>query len=1517
MTKQLLDKHREALLDLSPTNRLMSMPLDDPGKNFLTFHKSDEASLYQRLVEQEQVIYFVSTRNKDAEIPYLKPKGAEVCVIETPLAADALHKKLKSLHQMARDSVEEKGINSLHLALGICSYVDKGKAHSAPVLMVPVKLTKERGLKKPFRMAWTEEDVELNPCLEVYARKYLGVSLPAFDTDKDQPMDYLERVDKMLTKEASQAFRAEVKFDTTGLGHFDFTKFAIYRDLDTASWPAEQNLLESPLGALISGGPAARSGGRHSIEDGPQETEGENRRCDHIADADESQAEVIQLTRDGHQVVVQGPPGTGKSQTITNIIATAILDGKTVLFVCEKSAALEVVRDRMTAAGLGSALLELHTDKATKKAVLAELNTSWMKGLEERQKQRHFALVSANHLSSELDKLAADLHSPVSDSGLTPHQLAAYIAEIEANHDIGVPPSIPEVVHWNDIRFSSAKNSVRRLAASFNRIVDPSCNSWSNSHRTSRVTSSDLRRLKDGISVAAEELGALRQASAALADKMGFAHPLDPDAAKHLAVLADVVTAAPGSASSCIFDDTISLHRLRYVVDSAMETAHERQDLMRIFGREALEALTAYELEALQKSGSWRGFFDIRCHAAKRKLWRNAVRPTDAANLNELPKKVSRFRVLLDEVARSTTDAERYFGAAWKGIDSDWPELSRTVSWRTTLADLGIEATLARQLAAVANKTALASEAAEVRCLLESLETSFGSLESSLGVRRQDPPSLGYSSFGQIADQLGLWIENLLSLPDWVEWKSACAEGERAGVGNVMRHLINGKIPAATAEEGLRFCYYRELLDLAETERPSISSFRTEQHEERIREFCETDRKVVANARRKVQAAYLSRLPDWASDDQGAITLREQIKISRRHLPIRTLLETTGGIVQKIKPVFMMSPLSVAKHLSPGGMNFDLLVVDEASQIPPVEAFGAIARTRQHVVVGDEKQLPPTSFFKRTLADEDDEDNNEEDISAEQPIEMESILSLCAARSFRPAMLRWHFRSQHESLIQFSNEAFYHGGLIVPPSPDRDPVRKGLSFMYVEDGVYFDRCNEKEACAIAEAVKAHVEKTPDLSLGVVAFSQKQKEVIEQAVEELAEKNHDLAAFISRPNKYFVKNLESVQGDERDVIFISFCYSRNQDGKFEQRFGPLTKAGGQRRLNVIASRAKMRCVLFASIHSSALNPPHPDSLIHHLKNFMRFAEECSAGQQRCIERRDNEALLAHIMAAISRRLTEAGYATRTLGDGSGCKVDLAVVDPHDESRLLLAILTDDHAYGSLTQARDRDRLHIQMLQNVGWDKIVRIWTLDWMHDSEGQMERIFGILEDSANAPGGSMPGANATLEGDLYTEAERPDSPLSFHRMSPKDLAGEIHRILSVESPMCPKLLNERLKDFLGIERLSNPVQTRIANSVGILKEENRCEERNGCLFVAGKTMRLRNRSNLNPKPAAELIPKEEITLAAEKVLSEYFHSGEEAVDAAALLLGYQRPGEYLKQALRSAFRTLKKERREKMPTLS
>jgi superfamily I DNA and/or RNA helicase len=332
-----------------------------------------------------------------------------------------------------------------------------------------------------------------------------------------------------------------------------------------------------------------------------------------------------------------------------------------------------------------------------------------------------------------------------------------------------------------------------------------------------------------------------------------------------------------------------------------------------------------------------------------------------------------------------------------------------------------------------------------------------------------------------------------------------------------------------------------------------------------------------------------------------------------RHLPIRRLMEAAGAAVQAAKPVFLMSPLSVAAYLPPGGPTFDLVVFDEASQVRPVDALGSVLRGRQLVVVGDEKQLPPTSFFDTMVTTEGVTEGEEDGPGTNITQDMQSILGLCAAQGMLSRMLRWHYRSRHDSLIALSNREFYESALVVFPSPSRNQDGEGLSLSYLPETVYdrgATRTNPLEADAVAEAVLDHARTRPTLTLGVVAFSQAQKIAIEMRIEGLARKHADFDAWV-RANKeepFFVKNLENVQGDERDVMFISVGYGKDAKGAVSMNLGPLNQAGGERRLNVLITRARRRCVVFTNLTADDLDLRRAGGAgIRAFKSFLAFAK----------------------------------------------------------------------------------------------------------------------------------------------------------------------------------------------------------------------------------------------------------------------------------------------------------------------
>jgi very-short-patch-repair endonuclease len=470
-------------------------------------------------------------------------------------------------------------------------------------------------------------------------------------------------------------------------------------------------------------------------------------------------------------------------------------------------------------------------------------------------------------------------------------------------------------------------------------------------------------------------------------------------------------------------------------------------------------------------------------------------------------------------------------------------------------------------------------------------------------------------------------------------------------------------------------------------------------------------------------------------DHPGVAVIRREAAKKRGHKSLRKLLGEAGAAVQALRPVFMMSPISVAQFLEPGAVEFDLLIIDEASQVRPVEALGSIARARQIVVVGDDKQLPPTNFFDVQL--ERDEDESAEDQGVEVG-DLESVLGLCCAQGLTTRMLRWHYRSQHESLIAVSNREFYDSKLFIVPSPAPDSEELGLHFRHIANG-HFDRggarTNREEARAVAQRVIDHAERRPHETLGVGAFSVAQRDAVLDELEVLRRQRPQLEPFFaeSGAEPFFVKNLENIQGDERDVIFISIGYARDKSGYMAMSFGPLQRDGGERRLNVLISRARKRCEVFSSITADDVDLERARSRgAAALKTFLKYA------QHRILDvasatGRDYDSEFERQVGEAVRGL---GYEVDSQVGIAGFFIDLAVKDPAQPGRYLLGIECDGAAYHSSRSARDRDRLRQAVLEDRGWT-IHRIWSTDWFQRPEDQLRRTLAAIEHARYANGSS------------------------------------------------------------------------------------------------------------------------------------------------------------------------------------
>jgi superfamily I DNA and/or RNA helicase len=441
-------------------------------------------------------------------------------------------------------------------------------------------------------------------------------------------------------------------------------------------------------------------------------------------------------------------------------------------------------------------------------------------------------------------------------------------------------------------------------------------------------------------------------------------------------------------------------------------------------------------------------------------------------------------------------------------------------------------------------------------------------------------------------------------------------------------------------------------------------------------------------------------------------------------LKIRQIIERAHGELLRLKPCFLMSPLSVAQYLPPS-ITFDIVVIDEASQLKVERALGTIARGAQVVIVGDSNQLPPSDYFQ--AKHRGDDHGNQDDSSSD---ESESILELASILYYPPRILTWHYRSKHQDLISFSNEKFYNNRLIVFPSPFLPDQERGVEFVHVQDGYYEDRQNEVEAKRIIADVIAHLHDYPDTSLGVVAMNRHQKELIDDLLEE-ALKSHNLAKrsfdqWEEKREDVFVKSLENVQGDERDVIFISLNIGKDKDGDLPlSRLGFLNRrSSGHRRLNVLISRARKRTVIYSSILPEDLKVSANNSRgAILLREYLDYARKVSDKSQ---DQRQQQGS-TDFQNVICDALKNKGYETIPKVGVENYWIDVAVVHPNQKDQYILGIECDGALYYSSRSARDRDHLRQHALEQLGWN-LHRIWSVDWVRNSDWEINRIVQRIE---------------------------------------------------------------------------------------------------------------------------------------------------------------------------------------------
>jgi len=1444
-------------------------------------------------------------------------------ILETRLGPEALQRRLLRLFSDARTAEEEQGVNILYLALGFLRWFESDSSdipRESPLILMPVELVRD-DRRATFNLRARDTEIVTNMPLQERLRTDFGFELPEISEDEGfSPEEYF---DELLGRISGRA-RWTIERDGMQLGFFSFSKLLMMRDLEPEQWPEGAFEGHPVLSGLLDGGFE-----RSSPLFGPHE------RLDpkldpkdllHVVPADASQTRVIEEVRAGRNLVVQGPPGTGKSQTIANIIAAAAHDGKRVLFVAEKMAALTVVHDRLRKVGLGDLCLEIHSRAANKRALLDELARTLAAGAASRELPGPpDALREAR---DQLNGVADLLHEPVPGYGFTPFRAMAEIARFVGKE--APPPRIPRdgLAELNDATRRDLADRIGAFSELLTRTGPRTEHPFFGVGATA-LQPTDLQRLDPDLARAAEVVTVLRDAATRVAKTAGWPAL---ENLKDCEILYDLLIAAAGqpeearSATGALLSRSGD-ERLGEALEAGSAWAAAYEEASPTF-TEAAFGTDPTALRARLTPGV--GSFWARLFGP----YRGASRELTTLLSVALPKSPPERLRLVDTLIsvrglRKTLSEEEGFlsallGADWRGERTPFAALQAQAVWVTRLTGIAPIDTPE----ALDQICAAAEAAEELAPVLEVARATLGSLEARLNLSWDD------LTLADIEKRIIAMRDGIDRYGEWSRLSALYARLEADRLTPLLDILDEGVLSPDQAVDEFLYASAEARWESARAALPDLDALAHLDRHALVETFRGLDTSRMEETRRLVRAKHLAQLPTGASGQMGF--LRGEMAKQRRHKPIRQIMRASGQMVQRIKPVLLMSPISIAQYLPPGSTEFDLLLIDEASQVRPEDALGAIARCKQIVVVGDQKQLPPTSFFDRVAGSEEEEPEEDGEVRAASATELESVLTLCEARGLNPAMLEWHYRSRDPSLITVNNAEFYEHRLILPPSPVQNDPDYGLAFRRVP-GVYSSRSrgggrpgtNRIEAEAVATAVAEHARTRPDLSLGVVAFSKAQSDMLTEVLEIARRDNEILDAFLreGRAEDVFVKNIENVQGDERDVILISVGYGPSEpNGRLSSMsFGPVNGEGGERRLNVLFSRARTRCLVFCSFDPNDIDTARTSrDGPRVLKRFLEFARSGQLAQPE-VTGAPADSPFEEDVASVIRNL---GYPCDHQVGAAGFRIDLGVRHPDQPGRYILAVECDGATYHSALWARERDRLRRDVLEGLGW-QFHRVWSTDWFHRRHAEVDRLRAALEAAALAEGPDYTGANSDGLLPVALEADVAPAPQTV-LPPPPELSAQAYLSSSFtvkvsfephEAPL--PLLTDLVTRIVQAEGPIHRdlVARRVAVAFGKLKTGKRIQEasdraleramRVGGMILDGEFVMtpaqcegppVRDRSTNGAPTSAAQLPPVEIRAAAARVVAESGHMDrDELVVAAARLLGFARVGTELRGVIHAA----------------
>ena len=1330
-----IERWQSKLLDLSLRNRLLNFRetkqtiqcmvpdvgrLEDAlanGESFKAYPLKEDDPIGERRVAPEEQKRIIDSAVSDAFA-----RGQ----ITVPIDKREMDSRLLVLYRKAKSDLQEGGTNTLYLAAGFLRWQreNENQKYRAPLLLIPVKLTR-KSARSEFQIQHHEDEVRFNSTLIEFLKRDFSLSLS--ELEGELPCDGsgvdLPKVFSLLRSRVRDIAGFEI-VEETAISTFSFSKYLMWKDLVDRT----DQLRTNRLVAHLVDNPEKKFGEGQPEPYDPKELDRRVIPKDLRIPlpADSSQLAAIVEAAGGRDFVLIGPPGTGKSQTIANIICQCISLGKTVLFVAEKAAALDVVHRRLEAHGIGDAVLELHSNKTDRKRVLAQLGRGWDRIAENTGD----TWVEVN----EKLRVARD-------------QLNAYVSELHATGTQGF--SIFDAIGWvapakDGLRLEFA-NKDAHDAESFRHLAEVADRLSRTYEMTSGGPSFPIIGSADwsfeweaAILDKAEMLGRAVERASKAAAEISKILALKPDRdvlPERRALLRNLAKRVDASAAD--------LTKVPHMPEAQLRDHIKRlkSDLSEIakYKRDAAASYPEAQVDRMpidQMDADWRkanaGFwpFSAMARSKVRKLMQTYADSGSAAPETDIPALIG-LKSKLDSLRENPT-----LGVAGNTRSGERAErvVTQANDLRRALAEIQVSA-LDTVAFGAAKAEFEAVPSGPLRAALEEWAAASAALTEAQGdFEMAGGTDTTEAALSNTKSDVRTLISERARILDWTKWLGARREADAKGLEK-LANLIEECGAGQDAALEFKRAYARWWLPIALDASDELRKFAHWEHEDLIKTFRDLDTEASNMAPAELMARIRHGLParDGVPRNSELGLLRHQLGLKRPSMAIRSLLENLPETFPKLAPCVLMSPLSIAQYFPAGQATFDVVIFDEASQITTWDAIGAIARGKQSIIVGDPKQLPPTNFFGRS--EESDEDGGDFLLG-----EMPSILDEVTASGVPTRRLDWHYRSRDEALIAFSNHFYYDDRLVTFPAPSTGS--EALQFHKIE-GVYArgaGRTNAREAKAIAGMVRLKLKswlEWPEekrYTLGVITFNSQQQALILDLLDDVRRTDPELEWFFSddREEPVIVKNLENIQGDERDVMMFSITFAPDAAGKFTMNFGALNGEGGEKCLNVAVTRARRELHVFSSITHEQIDLSRTRAKgVRDLKTFLDYAKRGSVA----LPAREEGSLgpaESPFEEAVADAFRTKGWEVRTQIGVSGFRIDLGVVNPDRAGAYLVGIECDGATYHRSATARDRDKVRQAVLEGLGWN-ILRIWSTDWFRSPGEVIKRLHGRLEEILEA----------------------------------------------------------------------------------------------------------------------------------------------------------------------------------------